>query len=176
MIRLAEARDLARLQDIERAAGAPFRDIGMSVIAEDDPPTIDDLADHQSRGRAWVAVDERAGSDTVTAYLLLGLVDDAAHIEQVSVDPAFGRRGIGRWLVEAADDWARQHGLVALTLTTFADVPWNAPYYSRLGFLLMADDELGPQLQALRHHERERGLDAWPRVCMRRPVVNRATP
>ncbi|NAZ78390.1 GNAT family N-acetyltransferase, partial [Kineococcus sp. T13] len=98
------------------------------------------------------------------------LVDGAAHVEQVSVDPAWGRRGLGRALLEAAAGRAARRGLAALTLTTFADVPWNAPYYARLGFAVLPDDRLGPGLRAVVERERAHGLHAWPRVVMRRDL------
>jgi hypothetical protein len=50
-------------------------------------------------------------------------------------------------------------------------VPWNGPYYARLGFTVVPDDEAGPGLLALRSHERAIGLDAWPRQSMRRPLT-----
>jgi hypothetical protein len=53
-----------------------------------------------------------------------------------------------------------------MTLTTFADVPWNAPYYERCGFRVMAADEITPGLAAIRAAEAAAGLDRWPRVCM----------
>jgi hypothetical protein len=51
-------------------------------------------------------------------------------------------------------------------LTTFASVPWNAPYYSRCGFRILDDAELAPGLRAIRQREAELGLDKWLRVCM----------
>lgn len=62
------------------------------------------------------------------------------------------------------------NGLPTLTLTTFADVLWNAPYYARLGFDVIPNRELSAGLRGLREHEAAIGLDAWPRVAMRRPV------
>ncbi|GAA1327655.1 GNAT family N-acetyltransferase [Leucobacter albus] len=59
------------------------------------------------------------------------------HLEQLSVSPDAARRGIGRALVDAAIDTAWQHGFAAVTLRTFADVPWNAPFYARLGFAVV---------------------------------------
>ncbi|WP_328291209.1 GNAT family N-acetyltransferase [Kineococcus sp. NBC_00420] len=165
MIRRAEPRDLQRLQDIERAAGAAFRDLDMGSIADDDPPALVDLEMYQARGRAWVATVD-AGDDVAVAYLLIDVIDEAAHIEQVSVDPAFARRGLGRQLIDTAASWAVQQGLGTMTLTTFAEVPWNAPYYARLGFSVVPEGDLGPGLLAVRRHERELGLDAWPRVSM----------
>jgi GNAT superfamily N-acetyltransferase len=170
VIRRAEQRDLQRLQDIERSAGAAFRDIDMAAIADDDPPTSTDLQAYQAQGRAWVATDDTADDDIAVAYLLVDVVDEAAHIEQVSVAPSHAHRGLGRRLIETAASWAGDRGLDAVTLTTFAEVAWNAPYYARLGFTVIPDGEIGPGMLAVRRHERELGLDAWARVCMRRPV------
>ncbi len=142
----------------------------MAAIADDDPPTMEDLEAYQAQGRAWVATDDEAGDDVAVAYLLVDVVDGAAHIEQVSVDPAHARQGLGRRLIETVAIWAAGQGLDAVTLTTFAEVPWNAPYYARLGFTVVPDAEVGPGLLAVRRHERELGLDAWPRVTMRRPL------
>jgi len=58
----------------------------------------------------------------------------------------------------------------ALTLTTFREVPWNGPYYQRLGFVYLTVEEETPGLRAIRSSERERGLDKWPRACMRLPL------
>jgi hypothetical protein len=86
------------------------------------------------------------------------------------VHPAHGRRGAGRALLAGAEAWARGQGFGALTLTTFADVPWNAPLCSRLGYRILQAHEQGPELRALRRQEAAVGLDAWPRVAMRRTV------
>lgn len=64
--------------------------------------------------------------------------------------------------------------VLALTLTTFRDVPWNAPYYARrCGFHIVDDATCGSGLQAIREHETAHGLDRWPRVCMRRYLTRR---
>ncbi|GAB1515310.1 GNAT family N-acetyltransferase [Actinophytocola sp. KF-1] len=160
MIREASLTDLPVLRDIEHAAGAPFRDIGMAAIADDELPAVEELAAYQQAGRAWV------WGDPPVAYVLADEVDGYAHIEQVSVHPGHSRRGIGRALIDHVGAWARARGLAGLTLTTFADVPWNAPYYARIGFTVVTD--LTPGLQAIRAQEAARGLDAWPRVAMRR--------
>jgi hypothetical protein len=55
----------------------------------------------------------------------------------------------------------------AITLTTFTDVPWNGPLYRHLGFRVLTDDELGPELRALRDRETAHGLDPAQRACMR---------
>lgn len=131
IIRSAEPADLPRLQAIETAAGEIFRTVGMDAIADDAPPTIAELERFRRAGHAWVAAED---TGTVVAYLVAEAVDGAFHIEQVTVHPDAARRGVGQTLIACAADCARDQGLTGLTLTTFADVPWNAPYYERLGF------------------------------------------
>ncbi|WP_051870026.1 GNAT family N-acetyltransferase, partial [Streptomyces resistomycificus] len=126
----------------------------------------DVLERYRREGRAWVAVDD---ADAPVAYLVCEPVDGALHVEQVSVRPDAARRGVGRALLAYAADRAREEGLAGLTLTTFTQVPWNAPYYARLGFRVLEEAELTPGLRKIRAHERELGLDRWPRVCMRLP-------
>jgi len=170
MIRAARPDDVDVLPVIERAAGVVFREVGLTSIAEDEPLPAGEMLGYVRAGRAWVATDEL---DRPVAYLLLDVVDGTAHIEQVSVHPDHARRGVGRALIDAAAQWAGQHGSTALTLTTFADVPWNAPYYARLGFTVIDEGSLTAGLRRIREREATRGLEIWPRVVMRRPVTPR---
>jgi GNAT superfamily N-acetyltransferase len=169
LIRPAVTSDLSLMQAIEVAAGAMFRPFGMDLVADDDPFTLDELRAYAGAGHAWVAVPSDGGA--AAGYLLLDVVDGAAHVEQVTVHPRAARRGVGRALVEHAARWAVDRGFTAMTLTTFRDVPWNGPYYERLGFSYLAPDEEGPGLRAVRAHERAHGLDAWPRSSMRRDLA-----
>jgi GNAT superfamily N-acetyltransferase len=164
-IRAVRDDELPVLQDIERAAGECFRDIGMPEIADDEPFPLAVLAEYGRTGRAWVAVDQRP-----IAYLVADLVDGSLHVEQVSVHPDSARRGVGRALLDHAAGHAVAEGMPALTLTTFTEVPWNAPYYRRCGFRCLEEAELTPGLRELRDHEAALGLDRWPRVCMRRDL------
>ncbi|MGW1379641.1 GNAT family N-acetyltransferase [Streptomyces sp. NPDC002446] len=156
--------ELPVLRAIERAAGEPFRALGMAAVADDEPPSPARLAQFQRAGRMLAAYED----GRPVGYLLREPVDGCTHIEQVSVHPDQARRGIGRALIDRAE---LDGGLPALTLTTFTEVPWNAPYYERLGFRRLADAELTPGLRAIRAQEAALGLDRWPRVCMRRPAV-----
>ena len=94
-IRPARESDLVAVQGIERAAGAPFAEIGMTVVAEDDPPSIDSLLQFVQNGRAWVSTD---GFDRPVAYLLADVIDSNAHLDQVSVHSDSMNRGFGRAL------------------------------------------------------------------------------
>jgi GNAT superfamily N-acetyltransferase len=167
VIREARKKDVPLLREVERRAGELFRELGMDAVADDEPPTISELLPYVLDERAWVATEE---GDVPIAYLLLDVVDQKGHIEQVSVDPSHSRHGLGRLLIERAARWAREHGLKSLTLTTFAEVPWNAPYYEVLGFRRLADREMTPGLLEIRRREAAHGLIAWPRVCMSRDL------
>lgn len=149
------------------AAGRSFAAIGMDEVARDEALPAAELLEYQRDGRAWVVVDE---VDRPVGYLIAEWVDGLVHIEQVSVDPAYAGRGLGRDLITHVADWARSCGSAALTLTTFAEVAWNAPYYERLGFRRLADSELTPGLREIRAEEAAHGLDRWPRLTMRRDL------
>ena len=164
-LRDANFADLPRLQEIERQAGEGFRVFGMNAVADDEPLGLEVLRGYVERGQAWVIADH---ADVPVAYLLADVVDGAGHVEQVSVIPGHARQGLGRVLLDHACQWALGNGLKAVTLTTFANIPWNAPYYERCGFRRLPADELTPGLLRVRRQEAEHGLDAWPRVCMRR--------
>jgi GNAT superfamily N-acetyltransferase len=164
----AAALDLPALPGIESAAGSAFADIGMVEVADDIVPTVEELSRYLQAGRAWVAVDD---ADRPVAYLIADLVDGCLHIEQVSVHPSRAHQGVGRALIDESARWAASEGLAGLTLTTFAEVPWNAPYYLRCGFEVVPEALLTPGLRDIRRAEAARGLDAWPRVCMSRTLA-----
>ncbi len=163
-IRPAAEDDLPVVQGIERAAGRLFADVGMGSVADDDPPSLAELQAYRRGGRAWVRT---AADDRPVAYLLADVVDGCAHLEQVTVDPTCAGAGLGRELIEHLRSWAEERGLPAITLTTFTEVPWNGPYYLRLGFRYLDPADLGPGLRAVRAAEADHGLDRWPRAAMR---------
>ncbi|MFD8801406.1 GNAT family N-acetyltransferase [Streptomyces atroolivaceus] len=166
-IRPVDIDEIPLLQDIERAAGQCFRGVGMAEIAEDEPLLVSELARCRSNGLAWVAVD---AADVPVAYLIAEHVDGNLHVEQVSVHPDQARRAIGRSLLNHLADHAAASDVPALTLTTFAEVAWNGPYYARCGFRTLDDSGIGPGLREIRRRETAHGLDRWPRICMRRDL------
>ena len=89
------------------------------------------------------------------------------HLDEIDVLPAHGGRGIGAALVAAVVDCARRRGLPHLTLSTLRSIPWNAPWYGRLGFRILEPAELTPVLRGLLEHERARGLPMEDRVLMK---------
>ncbi len=169
-IRPATPAELPALQDIERAAGAGFRDLGMAAIADDEPPALDTLERYRRSGRAWVATDEQ---DRPVAYLIAEPVDGALHIEQVSVHPDFAHRRLGRALLAHADD--RTRGGPRRPHPDHLHRRPGTPPTERLGFRVLSEPDLTPGLRKIRAHEADLGLDTWPRVCMRRDLSVPAT-
>lgn len=94
-----------------------------------------------------------------------------AHLQQLAVDPAYGRRGLGTALVDASCEEARLRGYSLLSLTTFRDVPYNAPWYARLAFVVINV----PGAVVARHVQQEQPYGRLaPRVAMSRPLGTRA--
>jgi GNAT superfamily N-acetyltransferase len=166
-IRLARTDDLTVLPDIERAANALFADYGLAEQLSDLLTPIESLREGAKIDRLWVAADE---TDRPVGFALASVVGDNAHLDELDVHPAHGRRGLGAALVEAVCDWAKASGYRVITLTTLRHIPWNAPWYQRLGFRVLEENELSPALRDLLREEIQRGLPADQRVAMRRAL------
>lgn len=83
-------------------------------------------------------------------------IEGDAHLELLAVRRDHGRQGIGTALVTAAKAEARARGFRRLTLSTFRDVPWNAPFYAKLGFTELG--RLEHWHRAAQRHEERMGL------------------
>jgi predicted N-acetyltransferase YhbS len=162
-IERAAPRHIRFLPEIEREAARLFIGHGVpeSVITEETGER--EFRDSQQDGLLWVAV---SGMGVPVGFAKVEILDGAAHLEEIDVHPAHGRRGLGLALVRAVCEWARQSELSAVTLTTFRDIPWNAPWYARLGFCELAADRISPALAAVVREEAERGLESDRRVVM----------
>lgn len=167
-IRLAHPGDLAQLAEVERAAAALFEPYGFAEQFAEETTPLEALAEAARQRRLWIAVDEE---DAPVAFALAGELEGNAHLHEIDVHPAHARQGLGRRLIDEVAAWARRRGLAAITLTTFRHVPWNAPYYERLGFRVLGPAELTEALRDVLRHEAENGLPAALRVAMRKPLA-----
>jgi len=154
VIRPASPGEFSRLREIELESDQLLDTVGIGPFAHDYAhDRLDEMA----------AV--FAAGDPPVGFVSVGIVDGCAHIDQLSVLTQRGGHGIGRALLDEALRWARTGGLSAVTLTTFRDVPWNAPFYRRVGFEVV--DDPTPGVAAVRAAERAEGLDGFgPRVAM----------
>lgn len=163
VVRHARPEELPLLGPIEDEAALRFDTIpGLAGVPEvDSRPEA--FARAIAEDQVWVAVADGA----VIGFAYAEPVDGCAHLEEVDVLSAWGRRGVGRDLVAAVVADARARGMAGVTLTTFRDVPWNAPFYARLGFRVLDPAALTPGLAAIVAEESAHGLPAALRVVMR---------
>jgi GNAT superfamily N-acetyltransferase len=129
-IRRATDDDLPQLQQIEDEADEVFA----SVFAITDwRPAPAGIERAQQPGFIQTA-SESPGSEPLGFAHVLS-VPGGDHLEQLSVRPTAARRGIGRSLVEAVKRESGHRGSHSITLRTYADIPWNAPFYASCGFV-----------------------------------------
>jgi GNAT superfamily N-acetyltransferase len=160
----ARPRDIGLLSKIEIAAAKMLSGHAPEEVLSE-TTSEREFQQAQSEGRLWVALvdDQPVGFVQVE---LLGI--NEPHLKEIDVHPDYGRRGIGARLVQKACDWAVAHGYADITLTTFRDVPWNMPFYTRMGFEALPASELSDKLLHIVADETRRGLDPARRVVMRR--------
>jgi ribosomal protein S18 acetylase RimI-like enzyme len=131
----------------------------------DDQPSLAEYEPYLARGDLWVV------ADPPVAFVIVEMVDGNAHVDELSVDPQWSRRGIGRALLDHVTSLAEAGGLPAVTLTTFVSVPWNAPYYRRLGFEEIPESAVGRGVASILARERRHFTGSGhARVAMRRAV------
>jgi len=160
----ARTTDLAHLPAIELAAARLLAGHAPESVLTA-TTCIAELEEAQRHGRLWVAL----ADDVPVGFAHVAVLEPTAlHLEEIDVHPEHGRRGLGTRLVTVVCAWAAIRGYRSVTLTTFRDVPWNMPFYARLGFAVIPPDELGPALLSVVRDEARRGLDPTRRVAMRR--------
>ncbi|MGJ9422734.1 GNAT family N-acetyltransferase [Aeromicrobium sp. CF3.5] len=156
--RLIESEDVSRLPLIEAAADRLLIDLfGPEAFAGVTPGEARDAAP------GFVLVAERP----CVGFAQVVETGRAAHLQQLAVDPSHGRRGLGSALVQSCCEEAVRRGHTELTLTTFRDVAFNAPWYARMGFSVVE----APSGVLAQHLEDEQDLARlMPRVAMRRTL------
>jgi ribosomal protein S18 acetylase RimI-like enzyme len=123
-MRLATPADLPVIRDIVTAAYTRYLD----RMDRPPAPMLADYAAEVESGRLWVAGDPVTG--------LIELIENAGslHIANVAVHPAAQGTGLGRRLMEFAEEQARQRGLARLDLYTNEVMTENQAIYARLGY------------------------------------------
>ena len=166
-IRVARPDEAARVRAIEEAAGARFSGLGLIDHAFGAALAIDELVRLIDAGQVWVGCRDGVAVGMVIASQREGL----AYVEEMDVVPEHGRQGLGARLLDCVCEWARARGCPAVTLSTFATVPWNRPFYERHGFRALQQHEWAPWMRRVREKEAQLGLRVEARVFMRRELV-----
>jgi GNAT superfamily N-acetyltransferase len=161
-IQLADSEHLADLPVIERAAAALFPAHLITPELRNGVVPLNQLEMARAEKRLWVAL---GFAGEVVGFALATATNDTAFLQEIDVHPQHQRQGLGRSLIQAVIDWAKQLRYASLTLTTFEHLPWNAPFYERLGFCKLENDKLSDDLRRRLHAEQQSGLRE--RVAMR---------
>ncbi|WP_152083336.1 GNAT family N-acetyltransferase [Enterobacter oligotrophicus] len=163
--RLTTDKDIAALPAIERAAGQRFSEWpALAWLADSPVISVGEHRRYAEKGMSWLALAE----EKPVGFILAEVHPSSLFIVELSVHLDWQGKGAGRQLISCVADTARTLGLTSLTLTTFRDVPWNAPFYARLGFEMIA--VLTPELHQKREEETAHGLAYESRCAMRLPL------
>jgi len=172
-IRPAREDEAEQLRSVERIASQRFRAIGLDRLSDIEPigKAVFEQAAREKRLLVADILTKTPPPGTAAGFALFGFLDKQPHILELDVLPEHAGQRVGKRLIDAVVEATAAHeDRIWITLTTFRDVPWNAPYYRRLGFEVIDDKDLGEALAACLERERKsltaRGFGA--RVAMRR--------
>lgn len=165
-VRLARPEEIDLLVAIDDDASALYAEVGLALsLAADDPFVVAERERWDAaiaEQRAWIAESAPAG---LLAFAICGYVDRAPYLDQLSARRAYMRKGLGRLLLARAIEWRPGS---PLWLTTYAHLPWNAPYYERAGFVRIPEAEHGPELRSILSAQRQALPRPEQRIAMRR--------
>jgi GNAT superfamily N-acetyltransferase len=154
-IRPASPSELALAVDIDRDACTAFAELDSALDIElptDHPYALAEVARWNEIVRAGHLFFACSAAGEPVGFAALCFVDGRPFLDQLSVRRVAMRRGVGRSLMALAQHWSAPKG--ELWLTTYRHVPWNAPWYERLGFARVAESMWGPELRAIVDSER----------------------
>jgi GNAT superfamily N-acetyltransferase len=130
VVRVATPGDLALIEEIENSADGLLIELfgagewGRAATAVE-----------RMVWPGYILVSSETENGPAVGFAHVIELEGFAHLEQLSVLPDYGRRGHGTALIAAAKGEATDRGLQRMTLRTFADVPWNGPFYEKCGFV-----------------------------------------
>lgn len=172
-LRALQDDDLDHLGRLEHLADQRYLDTDHPEIARSPGMPREVARRHLADETALVAEvgDERVG------FIVWSPCSDpfVTIVDQLSVVPEHGRRGIGTALLEAAVESIERHSSTVewVAVSTQRSVPWNAPWYERRGFAIVAEPERTAWMAEEAEREMVIGIDWSDRVWMRRPLRNR---
>lgn len=108
-----------------------------------------------------------ADQSPIAGFVMASLRGKGLYIDQVSVDPAYGRKGIGRALMLHIESIAMNRGCREITLSTFRELPWNAPFYATLGYRPLKRRDLEPFMLTIEEAQKP-FMDVTKRTFMRK--------
>jgi ribosomal protein S18 acetylase RimI-like enzyme len=170
-IRLSRVDELSIAHQIDDAAARLFAEAGLPIDVPDEHPFVREERARWRKAAEHEGVYFAAVDGVAAGFVVLGAIDDHAYLDQLSVVPEYGRRGIGRALLEHACSLARVGQAGEIWLTTYAHLPFNRQFYESAGFGVVPERNWGPELR--RAIEAQRLVLPLPeqRIAMRRTLA-----
>jgi GNAT superfamily N-acetyltransferase len=169
-VRPARGDEVGELQNIDLASATLFRGMGLidfGPLGEPSQPIPEDrLRKGFGDGLIWVAVDDR---EELVGFALCADRGDDLYLDQLSVLPRHGRRGLGGRLVRRCLQEAEARSFKRVSLSTFRKVPWNGPFYRKLGFREIPSWALNEWQHQIRELQKQT-MDVKLRCFMERKV------
>ena len=126
-IRLATSDDLLEVASCARAAYSWY----IERIGREPAPIIANFAEQIDLGQVYVAHFKL----TFIGYAVFYSSAKHLHLENVAVAPSYMGQGVGKRLIEYAEQTARNKGLKAVELYTNETMTENLAMYPRLGYI-----------------------------------------
>lgn len=167
MIRPPHPHEIKLLPDIENAADQRYARVGLHRVLTMPPASVASLAHGRREGQLWVAASPQGRA---VGFALMKLRAGRAWLDQLSVLDAWQGRGFGTALIDRTAQAARVLGYRSLFLTTYLDVPWNAPFYTRRGFAEVPRGQRDWPIRLQIPMENSHGHPSWRRTVMSREV------
>jgi ribosomal protein S18 acetylase RimI-like enzyme len=144
-LRLATADDLPAIRAVIDAAYARY----LTRMDKPPAPLFRDYGPSVEAGTTWVT------GSPITAVLTLDPRDDHLYVENIAVDPSAQGRGLGRALMEFAEQEAARRALNRMALVTHEAMTENQAIYARLGYVEIE----------------RRAEDGYRRIYMEKPLA-----
>jgi len=167
MLRAARPEEIALLPQIENAADEQYVRVGLRRVLAMPPASVTSLEHGRRHGMLWVAT---SPLNRVVGFALMNLPGGTAWLDQLSVLPRWQGRGLGASLIDRTAERARELGHDMLYLSTYLDVPWNAPFYARRGFAPLPRGAWPTAFRRQFMIENSHGHPPWRRTIMQRRI------
>jgi GNAT superfamily N-acetyltransferase len=168
VIRLSGESDIPALMDIHTAAAARFAGLGLIATPNGlpEPIPVEAFENAASQNLLFAAQLE----NRCVGFALCSIERPDLYLDQLSVAPEASSKGAGTALLDAITAEANLRNLWGVSLSTFREVSWNAPFFAKRAF-----QEIPRPGLALWQLDIERAqaaiMDVNARCFMRRPAL-----
>jgi GNAT superfamily N-acetyltransferase len=165
IIRRAQSWEIPLLEYVERSAAEIFRTANLGFLADGDTVDPAALAAMAHANHLWIAANR---FDQPIGFVGGEYLNGNFHIVEISVAKEFQGKGVGKALMTAMVQQVSREGYKSVTLTTYKKLPWNAPWYSKMGFFEVNAQDMGREYLDILASEAQHGLDVRSRCVMKK--------